>query len=400
MRTLYFNEKDVVLRRKELRKQFWQKVEEQQLKLAKKRVEEALSIEFAEGIGAGEYERSVGRQMYRGGYRYRDLMTWGGPLWKVKVPKGEKGYRFKLLQPWGRHVEKFGEAVYRAFVYGMSDRNVAKFFEALYGKGILSPAGVSVIYQNLSREVETWHHRPLEDRYRFIYLDGMWQSIRGAVKGRRRVILAAMGVKHDGVIEIIDFRIESGESAMAWSRFLQGLFDRGLVGKRLELIVHDGCQGLIDALRWIWPDAKTQLCAVHHLRNLGNRIRARHVRTQVLRQAKMIYRAKDKQQALDRAKLLARKWGCGEPSAIKNFMRRLDATLVYMDFPQELWAMLKSTNHLERYLREWRRRLKTMGVLPNPSSCDRILYALVKEYNDQQRRRILSSTPKSELCLT
>ena len=334
--------------------------------------------------------------MYRGGYRYRDLQTWGGRLWRVKVPKGEKGYKFKLLKPWARHVEKFGEAVYRAFVYGMSDRKVAKFFEGLYGKKILSPGGVSVIYQNLSREVASWHERALDDGYKFIYLDGMWQSIRGGARNQR-VILAAMGVKQDGTVEVIDFRVETGESASAWGRFIQSLYDRGLIGKSLELIIHDGCEGLIDALRWVWPMTKTQLCAVHHLRNVGHNIRARHVRAKVLRQAKTVYTAKNRQQAIDRAKALAKRWEHCEPMAIRRFMRRLDDTLNFMDFPQELWFMLKSTNHLERYFREWRRRLKSMGALPNPASCDRILFALVQQYNTQKKLRTLTSIQKSEL---
>jgi len=365
--------------------------------MTKQRVEGALEVEFAEAIGASHYERSSGRMAYRGGYRYRDLQTWGGRFYQVKVPKGEKGYKFKLLKPWARHVEKFGEAVYRAFVYGMSDRKVAKFFEALYGKGILSPAGVSVIYQNLSREVESWHQRSIDDRYRFLYLDGMWQSIRGGAR-HQRVVLAAMGIRHDGVVEIIDFRIESGESSSAWGRFIQSLFDRGLKGLHLELIVHDGCPGLIDALRWVWPSAKTQLCAVHHLRNLITNIRAKHVRVKLVKEAKNVYQARDKQQALDRAKTLASKWGKCEPKAIKNFMRTLDQTLTYMDFEKELWPILKSTNRLERYLREWRRRLRSMGALPNAASCDRILYALVNEYNGQQKRIPLNQ--KSELYLT
>ncbi len=382
-----------------MRRQFWREVEEEELKMAKKRLEEALQIEFNEAIGAGDYERSAGRKMYRGGYRYRDLQTWGGRLWRVKVPKGEKGYKFKLLKPWARHVEKFGEAVYRAFVYGMSDRKVAKFFEGLYGKKILSPGGVSVIYQNLSREVASWHERALDDGYKFIYLDGMWQSIRGGARNQR-VILAAMGIKQDGTVEVIDFRVETGESASAWGRFIQSLYDRGLIGKSLELIIHDGCEGLIDALRWVWPMTKTQLCAVHHLRNVGHNIRARHVRAKVLRQAKTVYTAKNRQQAIDRAKALAKRWEHCEPMAIRRFMRRLDDTLNFMDFPQELWFMLKSTNHLERYFREWRRRLKSMGALPNPASCDRILFALVQQYNTQKKLRTLTSIQKSELYLT
>jgi len=238
VRTLYFTEKDLDLRLREMRQQFWRQVEEEQLDMAKRRVQEALGIEFREAVGAKRYERSEGRRMYRGGYRYRDLQTWGGRLYRVKVPKGEKGYKFKLLKPWGRHVEKFGEAVYRAFVYGMSDRKVAKFFSALYGEGILSPGGVSVIYQNLSRDIAAWHKRPLDDRYRFLFLDAMWQSVRQSQKNRR-AILAAMGIRHDGTVELIDFRVETGESASAWGRFVESLFERGLVGRNLELVVHD-----------------------------------------------------------------------------------------------------------------------------------------------------------------
>lgn len=398
MRQLYLDQRDIHTRMREVRRQFWEQVSDEQLGIAKARLEEALRFEFEECVvGAQYYERTSIRRSYRGGYRYRDLQTWGGRLYRVKVPKGEKGYKFKLLKPWARHVEQFGEAVYRAFVYGMSDRKVAKFFSSLYGEGILSPAGVSVIYQNLSREVDAWHQRPLKDAYRFIFLDGMWQHVR-KTQGGSRVILAAMGVRYDGVLEIIDFRVDQGESAAAWGRFLQSLFDRGLKGSRLQLVIHDGCPGLIDALRWVWPNSKTQLCAVHHLRNLGDSIRAVHVRKKVLREAKRVYKAKDHQQALDRAAILAHRWGKCEPRAIRNFMRTLDATLTYMDFPRELWPKLKSTNRLERYLREWRRRLRCMGALPNPRSCDRILFALVREYNGQQNRVALD--PKSELCLT
>lgn len=399
MRTLYFTQKDLDLRLREWRQQFWRQVEEEQLDIAKKRLEQALGVEFKEAVGADRYERAPGRRkMLRGGYRYRDLQTWGGRLYQVKVPKGEKGYKFKLLQPWARHVEKFGEAVYRAFLYGMSDRKVVKFFEGLYGKGILSPAGVSVIYQNLSRDVEKWHTRPLEDRYRFLYLDGMWQSVRGCRKNQR-VALAAMGIRHDGVKELIDFRMETGESAAAWGRFMQSLFERGLTGKNLELIAHDGCAGLMDGLRWVWPGVKTQQCSVHALRELGEAIRARHVRCKVLREASRIYKAKNRHQAQHRASVLAARWGRCEPRAIRNFMVKLDRTLTFMDFPRDLWSLLKSTNPLERHFREWKRRLRAAGAWPNVYSCDRILYALTREFNGQQKRLSLL-TPKSELCLT
>ena len=383
MRQLYFNEKDLATRQKEMRRIFWERIGEEQLGIAKKRLEDALDIELSEALGAGLYERKGDRKGYRGGYRYRDLQTWGGRLQRVKVPKAEKGYRFRLLKPWARHVEKFGEAVYRAFVNGMSDRKVSRYFEELYGAGVLSAGGVSTIYRKLSEDVAGWHCRSIEDTYRFLYLDGMYQSVRNTVGGRR-VVLAAMGVREDGRVEIVDFRVETGESASAWSRFIQSLYERGLVGQSLKLIIHDGCPGLMDTLRWVWPDAKTQLCSVHHLRNLGDRVGARHVRRRILKDAGQIYQAQDRAEALRRALHFQARWRHCEPRAVRLFMRTLDLTLGFMDFPKHLWGVLKSTNPLERYFGEWKRRLKTMGALPNPGSCDRIVFALSQDFNKQQ----------------
>lgn len=397
MRQLYCNEKDLSIRLQEMRQLFWRQVEEDSLDKTKKRLEQALRIEFAEALGAGPYERRRERRGYRGGYRYRDLQTWGGRLVRIQVPKGEKGYRYKLLEPWARRVEKFGEAVQRAVIYGMSDRKVARFFEKLYGEKVLSPAGVSEVYRSLSREIEAWHERPLSDEYRFIFLDGMWQSVRQSHRNQR-VILAAYGVRPDGQVEVIDYRIETGESALAWGRFLQSLYERGLRGGRLALVVHDGCRGLMDALRWIWPQARTQVCSVHHLRNLSGAIRAFHVRRRVIRQARKIYAAQDRTEAWRLARQLERRWRSCEPRAIRNFMKGLDRTLGYMDFDRELWPLLKSTNPLERQFGEWRRRLKIMGALPNQASCDRIIFGLIQEFGAIRKRVALK--PKSELLLT
>jgi transposase-like protein len=206
-----------------------------------------------------------------------------------------------------------------------------------------------------------------------------------------------MGVTEEGRVELLDFRVEMSESASAWSRFLQALYERGLQGDGLELIIHDGATGLIEALKFLWPGARTQVCAVHHLRNLGNGIRARHIRRKVLREAKRIFEASNRVVAVRRAERLAKRWSQCEPGPIRRFVNGLERTLVYMDFPQALWPFLKSTNPLERFFGEWRRRLKVMGALPNTRSLDRLLYALTNDFNGLEKRQ---AWPKSELLLT
>lgn len=397
IRYLSFDSKDEDVRWAEYRRMFQREIEEDMLDRVKKEFEKALEIEFRVALGADKYERDPNRKGYRGGHRYRDLYMWCGRLKRIRVPKGERGYKYKLLDPYSRRSEKMTEAIYRAYVYGMSDRKVSRFFERLYGEQVISPAGVSEICKRLTKDVTKWHNRPLKDEYEYIYLDGMVQGIKESVRNQKTV-LVAYGIRADGKREVLDYTIEMGESTAAWSRLLQGLYDRGLTGKNLKLVIHDGCLGLIEALTWVWPRVKTQLCCVHRLRNLNKRIQKSNARRKMMRQASRIYRSKSRKEAVVRVQAFKRRWNVCEPRAVGLFIRGIEDTFTYFDFPEDLWGRLKSTNPIERYLEEWRRRLRTMRCLNNIESCDRILFGQVLEYNREQKG--LPNTRKSELVLT
>jgi len=307
IRYLWFDSKDEAERQREMRKMYYQQLEEDNLDRIKKEFEKNLEIEFEEAIGAEKYGREPNRKGYRGGYRYRDLHMWCGRIKKIKVPKGEKGYKYKLLEPYSRRDEKMTEAIYRAYVYGMSDRKVSKYFKKLYKEDIISAQGVSDIYKRLTRNVAKWHKRKIKDEYKYLYLDGMVQGIKESVR-KQKTVLVAYGIKTNGKKEVIDYTIEMGESAAAWSRLLQSLYERGLSGNNLELIIHDGCTGLIEALSWIWPNAKRQVCSVHRLRNLNKRLKRSNARKMMMKQASKIYKSKNKQEAIRRIQAFKRRW--------------------------------------------------------------------------------------------
>ena len=60
-------------------------------------------------------------------------------------------------------------------------------------------------------------------------------------------MLVALGLRHDGKNEIIDFRLAQSESAAEWERFLGDLIRRGLIGDGLEMVGVDGVAGLLAA---------------------------------------------------------------------------------------------------------------------------------------------------------
>ena len=54
-----------------------------------------------------------------------------------------------------------------------------------------------------------------------------WPAVP-ALEAIRRPVLVALGLRHDGKNEIIDFRLAGSESTAEWERFLGDLIRRGL----------------------------------------------------------------------------------------------------------------------------------------------------------------------------
>ena len=75
-------------------------------------------------------------------------------------------------------------------------------------------------------------------------LDGVVLARKTGAGALRRPVLVALGLRHDGKKEVIDFRLARGESAAEWERFLADLYRRGLTGEGLDMICVDGGSGL------------------------------------------------------------------------------------------------------------------------------------------------------------
>src|SRR5438067_11171760 len=99
-------------------------------------------------------------------------------------------------------------------------------------------------------------------------MDGVYLRIREAGGVKRRVALCVYGITPEGVREMIDFRIARAESQTAWEALLNSLYERGLRGQGLEMIVSDGGSGLHGAIELVYPHARRQRCWAHKARNV------------------------------------------------------------------------------------------------------------------------------------
>ena len=219
---------------------------------------------------------------------------------------------------------------------------------------------------------------PVEDKYRFILIDGLWVHIK-EVDIKKRPILFALGITKDGKREIIAFKLAKGETEEEYTAFLNNLYARGLKGKTLELIIQDGSKAITSAVNMVYPYTPRQRCYTHKLRNLLQNIRhkVKH-RAKMAKQASSIYKAVSRQEAINKFRIFVNRWKNLESRAVKCFQDEFYQTLNFYDFPKEIRSAISTTNHLERFLGEIRRRIKIQGYFKNERSLSLWIFGLIK----------------------
>lgn len=126
---------------------------------------------------------------------------------------------------------------------------------------------------------------------------------------------------------------------------------------------------------------------MHKLRNLSKYINNKKAhRKELYQDAKMVYEAEGRMEAVNKVERFIREWQPKEPKAVKNFITDIDDSLAFYEFDQSLWKFLKSTNPLESYLKEIRRRVRLVDSFRDERSCDTLVFTLVKRYNDHRRK--------------
>ncbi len=103
----------------------------------------------------------------------------------------------------------------------------------------------------------------------------------------------------------------------------------------------------------------------------------------MMREASSIYKAKSKRQAIKRYYRFSQRWKTIEPNAVRCFRKDFYETLIYYDFKDDK-NLISTTNHLERYLEEVRRRIKIQGYFKSEKSLDLWTYGIIRELKDKE----------------
>ena len=360
--------------------EWWGDLKQETLLGIRRVLEGVMEGELVDQLRAGRYRRTGLRRGYRNGYRSRSLVTELGLLEHLRVPRDREGhYQPTVLPRYQRRQEKVNRLVREMFLSGVSTRKVEEVVRPLLGI-TLSPQTVSRITRTLDGEVRRYQSRLLPDHYRYLLLDGITLKVKGATGVKKRLVLCAYGMSYEGRRELISFRQAIAESEAQWEAFLRDLYERGLHGKGLGLVATDGCPGLHRALDTVYPYVPRQRCWAHKLRNVATRLPRKHQEA-CLGEAKKIYQAHTRREAILRFRQWAGRWRALVPKAVGCLEEDLEELLPFLECPQAHWKKVRTTNAIERAFREVRRRTRPMSSFQNSSSVDRIIYGVITHLN-------------------
>lgn len=375
---------------------FWGDLKQESIAMVKAMLEASLEEEMIYRLQAQRYGRSRARKGWRNGYYYRDVVWEQGLIAHLRVPRARQRLEdSRILERYKRRQKQVNQLVREMFLAGVSTRRVGEVLQPVLGETI-SASTVSNILKALDREVAAFLSRPIEDNFVYLLLDGITLRVQSPKGVQKKLILVAYGINEQSQRQIISFRLATAESEEQWRVFLDHLFNRGLEGKSLRMVITDGCTGLHQALDIVYPDVPRQRCWAHKLRNVSDKLPKR-LHGACMSGARHIYQAETQREARARFQQWATEWRETVPRAVECIERKLDELLSFLSCPKEDWKKVRTTNAIERSFREVRRRIKPMSCFTNAESCRRIIYGIVTHLNThwKKRRRPRKSTQKS-----
>jgi transposase-like protein len=341
-------------------------------------LQEVLETEMTETLGARKGQRIAERLGYRAGYYERSLITRVGRI-ELKVPQDRDGrFSTELFARYQRSEQALVATLAEMYVQGVSTRKVKAVTEELCGHAF-SASAISDINKTLDQSLDAFARRRLSEPFAYLILDARYEKVSEAGVVRSAAVQIAVGVDWDGRRQMLAVELANRESRSSWKDFLLQLKERGLHG--VEYVVADDHAGLRAAVREVLPDAYFQRCYVHFLRNALDHL-PRKADDDCLQELRWIYERRELDGAkADLAAWLA-KWTPRYPKLTSWAEDTIEETFTYFRLPLRHRKHMKSTNMLERFNEEIKRRTYVVRIFPDHRSCLRLVRALAVETHE------------------
>jgi putative transposase len=268
-------------------------------RLTKVVLESALEGEMDAHLGYRKHDpagNSSGNS--RNGRRAKTVLTEAGPV-EISVPRDrDASFDPVIVAKRQRRMGGIDDIAVSLVAKGLTTGEVQAHLAEIYGTQV-SRETISTITDRVLDGLAEWQNRPLDAVYAVLFLDAIHVKIRDG-QVANRPIYVALGVTADGERDILGLwagEHGDGEGAKYWLRVLTEIRNRGT--RDVLMVVCDGLKGFPDAIAQVWPQAVTQTCIVHLLRN-SFRYASRRDWATIAKDLKPVYTAATEAEALER----------------------------------------------------------------------------------------------------
>lgn len=331
-----------------------------------------------------EVQREAALPNSRNGFSKKTVSTKAGKV-TIDLPRDRKG-RFlpKIVPKHSRRFEGFDGQIISLYAKGMSTRDIQAHLQEIYGTEV-SPELISEVTNEIITDVNKWQNRPLEPMYPVVYFDAIRIKIRNSANQVvPKAMHIALGVRPDGIKEILGMWIDETESAAFWLSAFNELKSRGV--KDILIAVTDGLSGLSQSFETAFPRTTHQTCVVHLIRN-SLVLAAVKNRAALAQALKPIYQAPTLQAAeaaLDEFE--ASEFGTKYPGVARLWRNAWDRVIPFFVFSPAIRKLLYTTNAIESLNRSIRKVIKTKGSFSNDDAARKLVWLTLKRIAEKWKR--------------
>lgn len=354
--------------------------------LTKRVVESALEGELDDHLGYGKHDptgRDGGNS--RNGRRAKTVLTEAGPV-SLEVPRDRDGsFEPQLIKKRQRRLTGLDELVISLSAKGLTHGEICAHLAEVYGAEV-SKQTISTITDRVIEGMAEWQSRPLDAMYPVIFIDAINVKIRDGNVANRPIYIA-LAVTVEGTRDILGLwagEHGDGEGAKFWARVLSEIKNRGT--QDVCMVVCDGLKGLPAAIETVWPQAITQTCIVHLLRNSFSYASKRHWPA-IAKDLKPIYTAPSESAALEAFVAFTDTWGERYPAITKLWDSAWPEFVPFLQFDNSIRTVVCTTNAIESINARIRRAVNARGHFPTEAAALKCVYLAIMSLDPTGRGR-------------
>ena len=294
----------------------------------------------------------------------------------ISIPRDRRGEFEPIIVPKhksrGLSIEKL---VISLYAKGMSVSDIEDELRNIYEIN-LSGSSISIITNKVTQAAQDWQNRPLERQYLIVWMDGIMFKVRDRGKVVNKTVYICVGLNKTGKKEVLGLWVGKAESAAFWMSVLTDIKARGV--EDILITCTDNLNGFTETIRTVFPEAATQVCVVHQIRNSCRYVTYKDLK-EFTKDLKTIYGAVNKDAAALALDTFEQKWGKKYQYAVRSWRTNWDDLTTFFDYPMEMRKIIYTTNLIENLNGKIRKYTKAKLSFPNDDAVKKSVYLAINE---------------------